>query len=182
MTNDCSGQCVTSIVRRTTGDFVMWRQYATLSGLLVPRRFFCWKFVRLQIHVWWTVMHLWFAHFRASFMDMQKPERRVQQQCRVRDFSHDAGLSIDGLLAVQILVCVSSTLTNTNAGGHTIHHMSEQPGIFHVDHVPANILESFRSTKLSSSEDNATVIQMVHKGRSTNLRRISRTHRINLEW
>ena len=61
------------------------QHYSTLPTWIVPRRLVWWRLARLQIHVGWTVMHLWFAHFRASVLDEHKASGRVSEQCRVRD-------------------------------------------------------------------------------------------------
>ena len=51
-----------------------------------------------------------------------------------------------------------------------------------VDHVPCNIPMSSGKAKLVVLEDNDAVIKMTIKGRSPNMRHVSRTHRVDLDW
>ena len=51
-----------------------------------------------------------------------------------------------------------------------------------IDHVPSNIPESSFLAKLHIFEDNEAVICLIfEKGRSPNLRHVSRTHRVDLD-
>ena len=50
-----------------------------------------------------------------------------------------------------------------------------------VAFAPAFLKDSFRLTKLYLFKDNSA-IQMVNKGRITNLRHATRTHRVNADW
>ena len=51
-----------------------------------------------------------------------------------------------------------------------------------VDFVPPSMRLSSGVAQLSVFEDNEAVIKMCIKGRSPNLRHISRTHRVDLDW
>ena len=51
-----------------------------------------------------------------------------------------------------------------------------------VDHVPSNIPESSFTARLYISEDNEPVIRTIIQGRRLKLRRVSRTHRVDLDW
>ena len=51
-----------------------------------------------------------------------------------------------------------------------------------VDHVPPSVRLSSGLAQLFIFEDNEAVIKMCIKGRSPNLRHISRTHRVDLDW
>ena len=50
-----------------------------------------------------------------------------------------------------------------------------------VDDVPHNISKSAHPTQLYMFEDDAAVIQMINKGRSPNLKHVTRTHRVQLD-
>ena len=51
-----------------------------------------------------------------------------------------------------------------------------------IDFVPPSAALSSGMSKLFLFEDNEAVIKMCLKGRSPNLRHISRTHRVDLDW
>ena len=51
-----------------------------------------------------------------------------------------------------------------------------------VDYVPPSLPICFGRASLYCFEDNDAVIKMIVKGRSPNLRHVSRTHRIDLDW
>ena len=52
-----------------------------------------------------------------------------------------------------------------------------------VDEVPfTSIVQARGRAKLVVMEDNEAVIKMIIKGRSPNMRHVSRTHRVNLDW
>ena len=51
-----------------------------------------------------------------------------------------------------------------------------------IDFVPPNIKKSQGRVKLVIFEDNEAVIKTTIKGRSPNMRHITRTHRIDLDW
>jgi len=51
-----------------------------------------------------------------------------------------------------------------------------------VDYVPPSLPISYGRAKLFILEDNDSVIKMIVKGRSPNLRHVGRTHRVDLDW
>ena len=51
-----------------------------------------------------------------------------------------------------------------------------------VDHLPALVPKPEGKAKLTLLEDNEAVIKMTVKGRSPNMRHITRTHRVDLDW
>ena len=51
-----------------------------------------------------------------------------------------------------------------------------------VDFISSNVNSSRREALLYVFEDNEAVIKMIIKGRSPTMRRVSRTHRVVLEW
>ena len=51
-----------------------------------------------------------------------------------------------------------------------------------VDYVPPSLPICYGRASLYCFEDNDAVIKMIVKGRSPNLRHVSRTHRIDLDW
>ena len=97
-------------------------------------------------------------------------------------FSPGAGLRVDGSLALQFGECLGKT-SSKPARGNFERHIRERviPSHSHsdnyffiesIDHVPPNIPYVF--------EDTAAVIQMIKKGRSPNLKHVTRTHRVDL--
>ena len=51
-----------------------------------------------------------------------------------------------------------------------------------IDCVPSNVQFSHHEALLYVFEDNEAVIKMIIKGRSPTMRRVSRTHRVALDW
>ena len=51
-----------------------------------------------------------------------------------------------------------------------------------IDCVPSNVQSSHQEALLYVFEDNKAVIKMIIKGRSVTMRRVSRTHRVALNW
>ena len=88
------------------------------------------------------------------------------------------GLRMDGLPALQ---CWDCYLDNPPPGTTlSINGMRRaEPSMFIF--VPANIRDISHLIKLINFEDNAAVIQMINKGRSPNLRHVTRTHMVNFD-
>ena len=106
--------------------------------------------------------------------------------------SLDAGLRLDGLLALELWdlnVSVLGNITQTT-------ERTERPVIIdrsqrsqgkinalnNIDCVPSNVQSSRQEALLYVFEDNEAVIKMIIKGRSPTLRHVSRTHRVALDW
>ena len=51
-----------------------------------------------------------------------------------------------------------------------------------IDSVPSNVQSASQEALLFVFEDNEAVIKMIFKGRSPTMRRVSRTHRVALDW
>ena len=51
-----------------------------------------------------------------------------------------------------------------------------------LDYVPPSLPITYGGGDLYVFEDNEAVLKMVVKGRSPNLRHVSRTHRVDLDW
>ena len=109
--------------------------------------------------------------------------------------SLDAGLRLDGLLALELWDLIVLVLGNTIQ----THDRTVQPvvncdkshgpnkrsqGIFKVlnsvDRVPSNVQSLRQEALLYVFEDNEAVIKMIIKGRSPTMRHVSRTHRVAL--
>ena len=104
--------------------------------------------------------------------------------------SSDAGLTSDGLLALELwdlIVSVLGNMTQTT-------ERPERPVIIdksqrshgkinvlnNIDCVPSNVQSSHQEALLYVFEDNEAVIKMIIKGRSPTMRHVSRTHRVAL--
>ena len=106
--------------------------------------------------------------------------------------SLDAGLRMDGLPALQFGECVVETLSSKPAHGNLERHKPERVIQSHlqsdncvfesIDNVPHHIFNSSHPTQLYLFEDNAAVIQIINKGRSPNLRHVTRTHRVDVKF
>ena len=105
--------------------------------------------------------------------------------------SLDAGLRLDGLLAlelwdliVSVFGCVSPISDRTGQPVNDVkkHHKSQGKinVMENIDSVPSNVQSSRQEALLYVFEDNEAVIKMIIKGRSPTLRHVSRTHRVHL--
>ena len=105
--------------------------------------------------------------------------------------SLDAGLRLDGILALDLWDLIVSVLGNTT-------QTTERPGrpviidksqrsqgktnvLNNIDCVPSNVQSSHQEALLYVFEDNEAVIKMIIKGRSPTMRHVSRTHRFALD-
>ena len=70
----------------------------------------------------------------------------------------------------------------------TLHMKNQNPtkhvnlDLNNVDHVSSNVRSSRFGAVLNVFEDNEAVTKMIIKGRSPTMRRVSRTHRVALDW
>ena len=103
----------------------------------------------------------------------------------------DAGLRIDGLLALELwdlIVSVFGSVTQTSdrTGRHVDTERSQTSQgkinvLKNIDCVLSNVQSSRQEALLYVLEDNEAVIKMIIKGRSPTMRHISRTHRVALD-
>ena len=105
--------------------------------------------------------------------------------------SLDAGLRLDGILALDLWDLIVSVLGNTTQ----TTERPERPVITdktqksrgmtnvlnNIDCVPSNVQSSHQEALLYVFEDNEAVIKMIIKGRSPTMRHVSRTHRVALD-
>ena len=106
--------------------------------------------------------------------------------------SLDAGLRLDGLLALELwdlIVSVLGNMTQTTerTGRPVITDRSQKSQgkinvLNNIDCVPSNVQSSHQEVLLYVFEDNEAVIKMIIKGRSPTMRHVSRTHRVALDW
>ena len=88
---------------------------------------------------------------------------------------HHARLNMGGVPTLQCgRMCLRQNIQYINSGKHTCLLVS-------LDHVPPNISNSTHSTQLCLFDDNVAVIKMINKGRSPNLRYVTRKYRIDLD-
>ena len=74
---------------------------------------------------------------------------------------------------------VSEKRMNSQCNAQNSHSHLELPN---VDFVSSNVNSSHEGATLKICEDNEAVIKMIIKCRSPNLRHVSRTHRVALDW
>ena len=110
--------------------------------------------------------------------------------------SLDAGLRLDGILALDLRDLIVVVLGNTTQNHDTTvkpvvcrdkNHVHQQSrGMFNVlnkvDRVPSNVQFSHQESLLYVFEDNEAVIKMIFKRTSPTMRHVSRTHRVALDW
>ena len=106
--------------------------------------------------------------------------------------SLDAGLRLDGLLAlelwdliVSVFGSVTQTSDRTGRPVDTERSLKSQGKINvlkNTDCVPSNVQSSHQEALLYVFEDNEAVIKMIIKGRSPTMRHVSTTHRVALDW
>ena len=102
--------------------------------------------------------------------------------------SLDAGLRLDGLLALELwdlIVSVLGNMTQTTERTERpviIDRSQKSQGkinaLNNIDRVPSNVQSLHREALLYVFEDNEAVIKMIIEGRSPTMRRVSRTHRV----
>ena len=106
--------------------------------------------------------------------------------------SLDAGLRLDGLLALELWDLIVSVLGNASRVSDRsgkpesdVHKRYKPHKKFHVmkdiDVVPSNVQSARQEALLYVFEDNEAVIKMI-KGGSPTMRHVSRTHRVDLDW
>ena len=116
--------------------------------------------------------------------------------------SLDAGLRVDGLIALDLWDMVIEVLRSTNntvqpkqnsiqETGATLHSKTKTQNVKRrqtveqlndVEYVRTNTLSSQNESQLYTFEDNEAVIEMIIKGGSPTMRHVSRTHRVALDW
>ena len=106
--------------------------------------------------------------------------------------SLDAGLRLDGLPALELWDLIVSVLGNTiqtpeRPWRPVVNDKNQRSqgmtNVFNrIDCVPSNVQSSRQEALLYVFEDNEAVIKMIIKGRSPTMRRVSRTHRVALDW
>ena len=116
--------------------------------------------------------------------------------------SLDAGLRMDGLLALDLWDTVMEVLRSSNNTVKPIHdsireicaRQNPKPRprksklkqkvdqLGDVDYVPTNTHSSQGESQLYIKEDSEAVLNMIIKGRSPTVRHVSTTHRVALDW
>ena len=105
--------------------------------------------------------------------------------------SWDAGLRMDGLLAIDLWDTVIKVLRSTSNTVQPNHTSIQETGATLdsktkaqkvVEYVPTDTHSSKGESQLYVFEDTEAVIKIVIKGRSPTMRHVSRTHRVALDW
>ena len=104
--------------------------------------------------------------------------------------SLDAGLRLDGILALYLWDLIVAVLGNTTQNRidpllnkreacsppHTIHKRKQSQGVINdldnVDFLPSNVQSSHQEALVCVFEDNEAVIKMIIKGRSPTMRHV----------
>ena len=106
--------------------------------------------------------------------------------------SLDAGLRLDGILALDLWNLIVSVLGNmtqtTERLGRPVdtdrsqRSQGKTNALNSIDRVLSNVQSSHQEALLYVFEDNEAVIKMIIKGRSPTTRHVSRTLRVALDW
>ena len=117
--------------------------------------------------------------------------------------SWDARLRLAVISALDLWDLIDAVLGNTNQNRteegdllknrrevrsppHTIHKRKQSQRVINdsdnVDFIPSEVNSSRQEALFYVFEDNEAVIKMIIKGRSPKMRRVSRTHRVALDW
>ena len=138
-------------------------------------------------------------HIRKSYICSNKLDVQETNCC----FSHssteseitslDTRLRFDGLLALELWDLIVIVLGNVSRVSdrsvkpdndvHKRHKSQKKIDVMEdIDSVPSNVQSARQEALLYVFEDNEAVIKMIIKGRSPTMRRVSRTHRVALDW
>ena len=122
----------------------------------------------------------------------KKPTSVSHSSTESEIISLDAGLRLDGLLALELwdlIVSVLGNMTQTTerTGRLVIIDRSQRSqgkinALNNINCVPSNVQSSHQEALLYVFDDNEAVIKMIIKGRSPTMRHVSRTHRVALDW
>ena len=106
--------------------------------------------------------------------------------------SLDTGLRLDGLPALELwdlIISVLGSVSRVSDGSgkpesdvHKHHKPHKKIDVMKDIVVPSNVRSARQEALLYKFEDNEAVIKMIIKGRSPTMRRVSRTHRVALDW
>ncbi|MHC4951072.1 MAG: hypothetical protein ACYTEU_08835, partial [Planctomycetota bacterium] len=105
--------------------------------------------------------------------------------------SLDAGVRLEGIPALTFWSTVIDVFDpisapkkpNTLTIDERLHLRRQSHDLFgSVDYVPPSLPIKYGRATLYAMEDNDSVIKMIVKGRSPNLRHVGRTHRVDLDW
>ena len=106
--------------------------------------------------------------------------------------SLDAGMRLDGLLALELwglIVSVLGNMTQTTERPErpvVIDRSQRSQGktnaLNNIDCVPSNVQSARQEALLYVFEDNEAVIKIIIQGRSPTMRHVSRTHRVARDW
>ena len=132
---------------------------------------------------------------------MCKKQTSVSHSSTVSEIiSLDAGLRMDGLLALDLWDLVIEVLRTTQRIPKPTQACTQEKGVktqitpkieqvldqnvdlSNIDQVLSNAHLSEKESKLYIFEDNEAVIKMIIKDRSPTMRHVSRTHRVALDW
>ena len=143
-------------------------------------------------------MYLWNPNICPFQLDVQETKSASHSSTDSEIISLDAGLRMDGLLALDLWDVVievsrssnnTKTPTNPAAGNCSRNHKSKpkQKGnrdvdqLSHVDNT-TNANSSQGESRLYICEDSEAVIKMIIEDRSPTMRHVSRTHRVAFDW
>ena len=107
--------------------------------------------------------------------------------------SLDTGLRLDGLPALELWDLIVSVFGNIShvsdrsakpENDERKHYKSHNQidAMKDIDAVPSNVQSARQEALLYVFEDNEAVIKMIIRRRSPTMRRVSRTHRVALDW
>ena len=164
------------------------------SGLqtgITSGRFFCRRSGRFRINFRLVSCVLGSQTF-VPLSWMCKKQSDVCHSCaELEIISLGASLRMEGTQALQLWDCVSETFSHSDAKGNFVRPSGERHSLTHsighmslemVVHDASNIPDHSLPSRLQIFEGNDAIIRMIIKCHSPNLRHVSRTHRVDLDW
>ena len=122
---------------------------------------------------------------------MCKKQTSVSQSSTESEIiSLDTGLRLDGLPALELwdlIVSVFGSVSQiSDRTGQPVNGKNKSYNkidvVHDIDSVPSNVQSARQEALLYVFQDNEAVIKMIIKGRSPNMRHVSRTRRVALDW
>ena len=141
-----------------------WTQNTGLQTLIFPGRVFCWTYRKFPNQLQ-AESHIGSTNICSNFLDVQETNSRVSQRCRIRN--NFFGLWFENARYTSIAK-VRWCFGNLFA--------------FRCWGKPRRVEVGSFQVRLSICEDSEAVIRMIRKGRSPNLRHVSRIYRVDLDW
>ena len=181
----------------------MWATQLSIVDCVIPRHRFCWGFEKWKSTSGGILCKFGSRTFPPISRMCQKQTWVSHSSTESETISLDAGLRMDGLVALDIWNMVIEVLRSANntktpidlacgkrfETGDCSRNTSKPKQkanldvqlLSHLVYVPTNAHSTQGESQLYMFEDNEAVIKMIVKGRSPTMRHVSRTHRVAID-